>query len=308
MFVVRRYCLGLFLLGVVISFSIETKNTWAAQDSPREAHLTSLIPEKAEAASPAELSSANSAMNLAAEKNARLKTELKWVFGGKAQRGWQIYLPLICRLISTESDAESSDFALALSRWQQSFGLAPTGMLDHNTWSLMVSTWQSQRIKGVVASPSEQLLQAPASDFYDLSRPAELRQVEPQAYAAYQRMAAAAAADPSLGLAITQNGDLAPSEQFLKIISAFRSPQYQAQLRKQSPRAGRAGLAVNSPHFTGRALDLYVGGEPASTRDDNRALQTRTRVYQWLVKNAEKFGFYPYFYEPWHWEYRPAEP
>ena len=64
-----------------------------------------------------------------------------------------------------------------------------------------------------------------------------------------------------------------------------------------------AGLAVNSPHFTGRALDLYVGGEPVDTRDSNRAVQVQTPVYQWLVLNADRFGFRPYCYEPWHWEY-----
>lgn len=96
-------------------------------------------------------------------------------------------------------------------------------------------------------------------------------------------MIAAAAADLSL----------ATSEKFLKIISACRSPAYQAQLRRQSPNAGRAGLARHSPHFTGRALDLYVGGEPISTRDDNRALQTQTKVYRWLVKNDGNFGFFP---------------
>lgn len=74
-------------------------------------------------------------------------------------------------------------------------------------------------------------------------------------------------------------------------------------LRERNPKSGRAGLAVNSPHFTGKALDLYVGGEPVSTDDRNRAVQTGTPVYRWLVKNAERFGFYPYFYEPWHWEY-----
>jgi LAS superfamily LD-carboxypeptidase LdcB len=26
-------------------------------------------------------------------------------------------------------------------------------------------------------------------------------------------------------------------------------------------------------------------------------------AYRWLVRNAERFGFCPYFYEPWHWEY-----
>ena len=121
----------------------------------------------------------------------------------------------------------------------------------------------------------------------------ELRQVERNTYTAYKRMVETAMRD----LAI------APGEKYLKIVSAFRSREYQSQLRRQSPQSGRAGLAVNSPHFSGRALDLYVGGEPVSTRDDNRALQTKTPVYRWLVKNAARFGFQPYFYEPWHWEY-----
>jgi LAS superfamily LD-carboxypeptidase LdcB len=58
---------------------------------------------------------------------------------------------------------------------------------------------------------------------------------------------------------------------------------------------------VNSPHFTGRALDVYVGGDPVDTKDANRAIRS-TPAYQWLVRNAERFGFRPY-YEPWHWEY-----
>ena len=75
--------------------------------------------------------------------------------------------------------------------------------------------------------------------------------------------------------------------------------------RAASPNSGRAGLATNSPHFTGNALDIYVGGEPVSTKDENRAIQVETPEYKWLVKNASRFGFYPYFYEPWHWEYVP---
>lgn len=126
--------------------------------------------------------------------------------------------------------------------------------------------------------------------------------MERETYKAYKRMVAAAVADRSLRLNAS-GGHLAASEKFLKIVSAFRSREYQDQLRKQSPQSGRAGLAVNSPHFTGRALDLYVGGEPVSTKDKNRALQTQTLVYRWLVQNAARFGFQPYFYEPWHWEY-----
>ena len=108
-------------------------------------------------------------------------------------------------------------------------------------------------------------------------------------------MIAAAMADSSLNLKST--------DKFLKIISSYRTRDYQDRLRQQSPNSGRAGLAVNSPHFTGRALDIYVGGSPVDTADANRAIQVNTRAYQWLVRNAERFGFRPYFYEPWHWEY-----
>ena len=38
-------------------------------------------------------------------------------------------------------------------------------------------------------------------------------------------------------------------------------------------------------------------------KTQTRAIQVKTLVYQWLVRNAERFGFRPYFYEPWHWEY-----
>ena len=50
-------------------------------------------------------------------------------------------------------------------------------------------------------------------------------------------------------------------------------------------------------------IEVPVGGEPVKTLDSNRMIQVQTPVYKWLVKNAARFGFYPYFYEPWHWEY-----
>lgn len=166
----------------------------------------------------------------------------------------------------------------------------------------MIKTWQDARLKDRSVAPADHLLTAPITDFYDPTRAEELRQVERRTYAAYQRMVAAAVSDRSLGLA-HKGRELASGEKFLKIISAFRSREYQEKLRRESPNSGTAGLAVNSPHFTGRALDLYVGGEPVDTRDSNRALQVQTRVYLWLVRNAERFGFRPYCYEPWHWEY-----
>lgn len=241
----------------------------------------------------------------AAQQNAELQNNLSWTFGGKQQRGWYLYVPLIRHLIGTESSPQDAAFALALSRWQKSVGLPPNGVLDNATLAVMITTWQSRRIKSKAYPSPDQLVMIPTSDLYDPLRPEELRKAETEAYAAYRRMMAAAVADKSLQLAVTGSGELAASEKYLKIVSAFRSREYQEQLRRQSPNAGSAGLAVNSPHFTGRALDLYVGGEPVSTEDSNRAIQVQTKVYLWLVKNAERFGFRPYFYEPWHWEYVP---
>ncbi|HEV7892311.1 MAG TPA: D-alanyl-D-alanine carboxypeptidase family protein [Pyrinomonadaceae bacterium] len=244
-----------------------------------------------------------SVFGAAATRNTALRYELNWAFGGKQQRGWYLYVPLISRTIETEKDSATGDFAGALSRWQKTAGLESSGVLDDTTLYKFVSEWQSTRLKDKTPARADQLLLAPTSDFYDPTRPEELRQVERETYAAYKRMVAAALADDSLGLKGTAEGVLAPEEKFLKIVSSFRSREYQEKLRHDSPNSGRAGLAVNSPHFTGRALDIYVGGEPVETKDANRSLQVQTKAYRWLVKNADRFGFKPYYYEPWHWEY-----
>lgn len=238
----------------------------------------------------------------AGKLNAQLNRNLQWTFGSKPQRGWYLYVPLINRLIHTRRDVASKEFASAVRSWQGKSGLQPSGVLDEATLYAMIKTWQDARLKDRTVAQPGQLLTAPLPDFYDPTRAEELRQVERRTYAAYKRMVAAAVADRSLGLAHTR-GELAPGEKYLKIISAFRSREYQEKLRRESPNSGSAGLAVNSPHFTGRALDVYVGGEPVDTQDSNRALQVETRVYQWLVRNAERFGFRPYCYEPWHWEF-----
>ena len=239
----------------------------------------------------------------AARKNALLLRDLSWTFGSKPQRGWYIYVPLMKKLIKTNDDPATPKFASAVARWQEKSGRNASGVLDDETLYAMIGVWQAARLKERSIAQPDQLLTAPISDFYDPARAEDLRQVERRTYAAYKRMVAAAVANRSLGLAHTKKGELAAHEKFLKVISAFRSPAYQEKLRRESPNSGTAGLAVNSPHFTGRALDLYVGGDPVDTQDSNRKLQVETRVYQWLVKNAERFGFRPYCYEPWHWEF-----
>ena len=271
--------------------------------TPATTKLTAATRTREVASAPASSADAR-AYSAAALQNVALKQNLNWAFGGKQQRGWYLYVPLISQLVGTGEEVGTSGFALALSQWQTRVGLQPSGILDEETLSRMVATWQGRRLKDRAYPRADQLLTAPANDFWDTSRPAELRQVETEAYMAYKRMVRAAAADPTLGLMVSATGELDSSEKFLKIVSSFRSREYQEQLRRQSPNSGRAGLAVNSPHFTGCALDIYVGGEPVDTKDANRALQVQTPVYKWLVRNAERFGFYPYYYEPWHWEYR----
>ena len=241
----------------------------------------------------------------AAAENARLRNSLQWTFGGKAQNGWNIYVPLISDTIGTDNGPDSAEFALAISKWQERSGLASTGVLDRDTLESFTKYWQSQRLGRAGLSSTDSLLVAPIGEFFDPTRSPDLLQLERETYAAYKRMIAAAAKDLLRELKITNSEGLASDEKFLRIISAYRSPEYQESLRKKEPNAGRAALAVNSPHSTGHALDIYVGGEPVKTLDSNRLVQIQTPAYKWLVKNARRFGFYPYFYEPWHWEYVP---
>jgi hypothetical protein len=272
-----------------------------AQSGPAE--MVRLSAPAKPASSPGNTSVNPSPFDAAASTNMEMKTRLEWSFGGKLQYGWDLYGPLIGNMIGAGIEAAASEFAMRLSLWQKENGLEPTGVLDSRTWSQMMSKFQSRRINSRLYPDPSQLVTIPISDCYDPTRAEELRSAERETFAAYKRMVAAAVADRSLGLQVSGDGQLAPNEKLLKIISAFRSREYQEQLRRQSPHSGRAGLAINSPHFTGRALDLYVGGEPVNTKDANRALQTQGAVYRWLVKNAARFGFQPYFYEPWHWEY-----
>jgi len=239
----------------------------------------------------------------AATENASLRNDLTWTFGGKQQRGWYLYDLLIGETLNVRTDPITTAFAESLATWKKKHGLNANGVLDEDALMALVSQWQSNRLKNRDYATPDQLMTAPPADFFDPSRAEELRLVERTTYAAYKKMIAAAIADPALKLSHTASGELAPGEQYLKIVSSFRSREYQDNLRRQSPNSGSAGLAVNSPHFTGRALDLYVGGSPVDTKDSNRAIQVNTPVYRWLVRNADRFGFRPYFYEPWHWEY-----
>lgn len=247
--------------------------------------------------------SSASAFSRAAAENTKLRSSLTWTFGGKAQTGWNIYVPLIAEAVGTDAGPDTAEFALAVSNWQSRSGLPETGILDESTLESFTKYWQSRRLGRFGLSVNDNLLSAPITEFFDSTRSPDLLQLERETYAAYKKMIAAAAQDLRHELKLTKDGELAPEEKFLRIVSAYRSPEYQDALRRREPGASRAALAKNSPHSTGHALDIYVGGEPVKTLDSNRLIQVQTPVYKWLVKNAQRFGFYPYFYEPWHWEY-----
>src|SRR4030095_14791305 len=101
----------------------------------------------------------------AAAQNALLRSALPWSYGGKPQRGWQIYARLISALIGTEREPDHPEFAEALARWQAAQGLIPHGVLETETWSLMVEIWQSRRRYDYAYPPPSQLVTVPSSEF-----------------------------------------------------------------------------------------------------------------------------------------------
>jgi LAS superfamily LD-carboxypeptidase LdcB len=98
----------------------------------------------------------------------------------------------------------------------------------------------------------------------------------------------------------------------LKIVSAYRSFDEQVDLKGQFTQVYGSGANTfsadqgYSEHQLGTTVDLTtpeVGGAYQSFKD--------TPGYQWLLNNAQKYGFilsYPegnefYVYEPWHWRF-----
>lgn len=99
----------------------------------------------------------------------------------------------------------------------------------------------------------------------------------------------------------------------LKLVSAYRSVDYQCELIQAKLADGRSiddilkvnAIPGHSEHHTGCALDLHCGDGDPLTED----FET-TVAFSWLSNNAHRFGFrlsYPrdnaegIDYEPWHW-------
>jgi LAS superfamily LD-carboxypeptidase LdcB len=230
---------------------------------------------------------------------------------GRIEAGWKIYAPQIAHTIGTPCAPDTQDFAATLASWQRQHRLPATGTVNAVTIVAMKTSWQKARPfvvafeKGMPcpAAPAEATLAeitAREGWFGKISK------LDPQALAALRKMVAAARAeDPRI----------AHDGQLMQIVSAFRSPEYDAARCAKEKNCNGRVRASCSAHRTGRAVDLNIGAlpghSPVGSDDANRLYQTQTPAYLWLVKNASRFGFVNYVFEPWHWEWvgtTPSQP
>jgi hypothetical protein len=239
---------------------------------------------------------------LVAQQNAATLQTAAMAPFGRAERGWGIYEPQVAAAIGTTCAGDSKRFAADLAKWQARHRLRGTGALDTATLSALKAQWQVARpfIKRFSAGTCPS-----AADDRDL-RAIERREgwlgkpgmLDARALEALRRMVRAArAADPRIKA----------DPHMLTVVSAFRSPSYDAARCAAGANCNGIAKARCSAHRTGTAVDLYVGAapghSPVDSADANRLFQSRTPAYRWLVKNARRFGFVNYVFEPWHWEW-----
>ncbi|WP_426023324.1 D-alanyl-D-alanine carboxypeptidase family protein [Brevundimonas sp. PWP3-1b1] len=241
--------------------------------------------------------------------NAASAYGMEWAPFGAAEWGWQAYLPLIQHELHTACGPGTPIFASQLAGFQQTHGLAPTGLFDAATFQVFRGLWQERRpfvmarVGGACPEPPpiNQLGYLVASEEHADRLTRLLRR---DVLDAYRRLVAAARAEVP---------EVASNPELLQIFSGFRDPEADAARCAQQGNCDGLRRAVCSPHRTGTAVDLYVGQAPGqgvdSTSPVSREHMARSATYRWLVANAGRFGFAPYVYEPWHWEYvRPWDP
>ena len=220
---------------------------------------------------------------------------------GREEIGWEIYAPLAAHEIGTPCAPDTPGFAAALAGWQQARRLAASGTMEPATLEALRLVWHARR-PFVAATRHGECPAAPDPATLAPARPDEgysgkLVSLRPTALTAWRQMVAAARAeDPAI----------ATDRRLLTIFSAFRGPEDEAG-RCADGGCSTPARATCSAHRTGLAVDLYLGEAPGlrpeSSADPNRLFQTRTAAYRWLVANAARFGFAPYAFEPWHWEW-----
>jgi zinc D-Ala-D-Ala carboxypeptidase len=220
---------------------------------------------------------------------------------GRSETGWRVYALQTGATIGTACAPDTKRFAAQLAKWQSRHRIKPTGAMDEATLAALKHTWQDAR--PFIAAFAEGSCPAPAAD-HDLADAraregwmGKQTELDADALKALRAMIKAARAE---------DRRIARDKQALTIVSAYRSPEYDAA-RCAGGKCNGIAKAKCSAHRTGTAVDLYVGAapgfSPVSSDDKNRLHQTNTPTYRWLVKNAARFGFVNYVFEPWHWEW-----
>ena len=96
--------------------AVASTGTTAAGEARAATPAEAVTPKAEGPAAASEAAAGASLFASAAARNTVLKYELNWAFGGKQQRGWYLYTPLISRTLSADGDAATDGFASALSR------------------------------------------------------------------------------------------------------------------------------------------------------------------------------------------------
>jgi LAS superfamily LD-carboxypeptidase LdcB len=243
----------------------------------------------------------------AAQYNAAAETGLLIAPFGRNEMGWQIYAPLAAATLPTSCPAGSEGFARALALWQTQHGLPGSGALTADTLQTFKGVWQERRpflmlrLRNICPPPP------PDADLETLTEAesygGKTVQLRRGAAEAYRRMVEAARRDDPA---------IAADPALLTVFSGYRSPDYDAARCAIENNCQGLVRAACSAHRTGLTLDIDVGAEPGftldSSADSNRLVQTQGPAYRWLVKNAGRFGFVNYAFEPWHWEWTGEAP
>ena len=228
---------------------------------------------------------------------------LEWAPFGPSEFGWETYLPLIQKDLGTDCAASTPEFAVALAAFQGRHALPSTGVFDAATFQVFRGVWQERRPFVMARTRDECPEPPPIRELGYLEPPEEhadrlTRLLRRDVLEAYRRMVAAARAEvPAVAADI----------ELLQIFSGVRDPEADAARCAAQGNCDGLRRAVCSPHRTGTAVDLYVGQAPGLGVDNtsvaSRLHMSQGPTYRWLVANAGRFGFVPYVYEPWHWEW-----
>lgn len=262
-----------------------------------------LVPGRAAAQAPVDCATAGDAWSGQAFANAISVYSLEWAPFGQAEMGWEAYVPLLQHELRTECAATTADFAAALAQFQGRYGLVPTGIFDQPTFAVLKGVLQERRPFVMARVRNECPDPPPLPELSYLTVDEEhadrlTRLLRRDTLAAYRQLAAAARRDVPEARA---------NPELLQIFSGFRDPEADAARCAAQGNCDGVRRAVCSPHRTGAAIDLFVGQlagfDVDSTDPAARLALSRTPTYRWLVANAGRFGFVPYLYEPWHWEY-----